>query len=268
MKDLPLWTFKKIETNGTLSVEKPREHVILFVLKGKVEAASSNEAPIDVEQNEMLILPSITNTSIANLHSSESQILLCRFSLSSLFSDRKIVDEITLNDINDDPINKKLHFSKTISTFILLLYRYHEDKIETDYLMELKRRELSLLLFKTYSKQQLAHFFNAFLSKDVSFKQVVVENCQKVKNVQELAVMTNNSVSGFIKRFKRTFNESPYRWMQQQRAANILRDIKNGEKSLQELAVDYKFSSYQHFASFCKRHFKMPPTAINANIML
>ncbi|MDR1372796.1 MAG: helix-turn-helix domain-containing protein [Dysgonamonadaceae bacterium] len=78
----------------------------------------------------------------------------------------------------------------------------------------------------------------------------------------ELASLSNSSQSGFIKKFRSTFDESPYRWMQKQKAKLILNDMNKGQKSLQEIAIEYNFSSYQHFAKFCHRFFKMSPTAI------
>jgi AraC-like DNA-binding protein len=50
--------------------------------------------------------------------------------------------------------------------------------------------------------------------------------------------------------------------MQKQKAAKILIEINRGVKSLQEIANEYKFSSYQHFSAFCKLMFGFPPTEI------
>jgi AraC-like DNA-binding protein len=50
--------------------------------------------------------------------------------------------------------------------------------------------------------------------------------------------------------------------MQKQRANQILNDVTQGVKSLQEIATEYNFSSYQHFANFCKVQFGFPPTQI------
>jgi AraC-like DNA-binding protein len=50
--------------------------------------------------------------------------------------------------------------------------------------------------------------------------------------------------------------------MQRQKAKLILNDINEGAKSLQEIATEYKFSSYQHFANFCKIQFGFPPSEL------
>jgi AraC-like DNA-binding protein len=89
-----------------------------------------------------------------------------------------------------------------------------------------------------------------------------MNNYLNINNIQELAELANYSTSGFIKKFQRCFNEAPYGWIQKQKAKQIAIDIKQGAKSLQEIAGDYKFSSYQHFSSFCKKQFGFPPTEL------
>jgi AraC-like DNA-binding protein len=108
----------------------------------------------------------------------------------------------------------------------------------------------------------LAQFLHFIVSENVQFKEFVINNYRNVKNVQELAALANYSTSGFIKKFQKCFNDSPYGWMQKQRAKQILIEIKQGVKSLQEIAVEYKFSSYQHFSNFCKKQLGFPPTKI------
>lgn len=90
-----------------------------------------------------------------------------------------------------------------------------------------------------------------------------MDNYLKVNNVQELAAMANYSTSGFIKKFQKYFDDSPYHWIQKQKAKQIYMEISRKVKSLQEIATEYNFSSYQHFASFCKIHFGLPPTEIS-----
>jgi AraC-like DNA-binding protein len=51
--------------------------------------------------------------------------------------------------------------------------------------------------------------------------------------------------------------------MQKQKAKQILIEINKGMKSLQEIANEFKFSSYQHFSGFCKAQLGAPPTAIS-----
>ncbi|MDR2868431.1 MAG: helix-turn-helix domain-containing protein [Bacteroidales bacterium] len=64
-----------------------------------------------------------------------------------------------------------------------------------------------------------------------------------------------------MKKFNNNFGESPYQWIQKQKAKQIYIDIINKKKSLKEITSDYNFSSYQHFVKFCKEYLGFPPTA-------
>jgi AraC-like DNA-binding protein len=125
----------------------------------------------------------------------------------------------------------------------------------------MKRNELFLLFFVYYTKEELTHFLSKLSSKDFQFKRFVMGNYLSIKNVGELAEKANYSISGFIKKFHSNFGESPYQWIQKQKAKQIYVDINDRKKTLKEIASDYNFSSYQHFAKFCKTYLGSPPTA-------
>jgi AraC-like DNA-binding protein len=98
--------------------------------------------------------------------------------------------------------------------------------------------------------------------------KIVMNNYYNAKNVKDLAKYANYSTSGFIKKFQKCFNDSPYEWMQKQKAKKISVEIIRGIKSLQEIASEYNFSSYQHFSVFCKAQLGSTPTEILAKSKL
>jgi AraC-like DNA-binding protein len=192
----------------------------------------------------------------------ESQIVSCFFHIETLLSEQIHINElVSLCDKNTETFIK-LPVKEMIFSFLSLLQKFAKDNINSYYFFDLKRQELLILLFIYYSKAELAQFLYCVVSENIRFKEFIIKNYRNVKNVQELAALANYSTSGFIKRFQKCFKDSPYGWMQKQRARQILIDIKQGVKSLQEIAVEYRFSSYQHFSKFCKKQFGFPPTEI------
>jgi len=174
-----------------------------------------------------------------------------------------VIDELISYGKDKSNHFEKLPIKKRINDYLVQLDQCLQEGLDSVYFQELKRHELFLLLFFYYSKQSMAKFLHCILFEDIQFRGFIMKNYQRVKNVQDLAVLANYSTSGFIKRFHRCFNESPYKWMQRQKANQILFDIREGTKSLQEIATLYNFSSYQHFATFCKIQFGFPPTKIS-----
>ncbi len=82
------------------------------------------------------------------------------------------------------------------------------------------------------------------------------------KTVKELAQLTNYSVSGFEKKFKRVFNTSAGNWLKQQKSTIIFNDISNGSDSFKNISYQNGFSSISHFNNYCKLHFSKTPGEI------
>jgi AraC-like DNA-binding protein len=208
----------------------------------------------------MFLLPDLTHCKIESFE--QSHIMVCSLSVEFLLSKKKLLERLTVENADQKKIMKKLPVSETILQFLLLLRQCMKDGLHSNYFFDLKRTELNMLLFVYYGEGELTLFLQSVLSKDTQFRQFVVNNYLLVRNVQELAALANYSTSGFIKKFQKIFDESPYKWMQKQKAAKILIEMNRGIKSLQEIANEYKFSSYQHFSGFCKLMFGFPPTKI------
>jgi AraC-like DNA-binding protein len=263
---MEIWQNLNFDADSDLDIEGRTEPVILFAMSGKIAVCAGESQAFSLSEHEMTICPPKETIKITALQKTE--IVVCEFPAIALFSDTKLVNELLPLVENDRENEKKLPVDKTIVRFLLLLLQYMKRDIFPEYLYEIKRRELFILLCSCYTKVDLANFFSAFLSNNANFKQFVINNYYKVKNVNELASKANISTSGFIKKFRKTFNESPYKWLQQQKAKSILKDINIGKKSLQELAVEYRFSSYQHFSLFCKKYFHCTPTSIYGKNLL
>jgi AraC-like DNA-binding protein len=240
--------------------ENLSEPVIFFLMEGNIEVAIKEADVYTVGKGEMILLPEAVPCRIEAL--SQSSVMMCSLSMESLLVKNKLLEELSFGNTGQKKNIKKLPISETIWQFLLLLHKCMKEGLVSYYFLDLKRSELGQLLFAYYKKEELAQFLQPVLSKDIQFRHFVLNNYLSVKNVRELAVLANYSTPGFIKKFEKVFGEAPYQWMLKQKAAKILIDINKGVKSLQEMANEYKFSSYQHFSSFCKAMFGFPPSEI------
>jgi AraC-like DNA-binding protein len=262
---MEFWEHIQTDEAAEINLSARRSPVVIFVMSGAVSVYSDSRKT-DLSRGSMTVFSAKESVGIST--GAKSSVIVCEFPVITFFSDAKLVQEL-LPLVDDCKKNEKiLPIKKTILQFLLLLIHYMKYGLFSDYLSEIKRKELFLLICACYKKNEIANFFSDFLSKDVHFKQFVIDNYGRVKSVNELALLANSSTSGFMKKFRKTFNESPYRWLQKQKARNILDDINSGKKSLQELAIEYKFSSYQHFVLFCKKYFNATPTAIYGKNLL
>ena len=234
--------------------------MFFFVQTGSLRFKMNGEEAHTVFSQEMFMAQIDNLYEITMLE--QTHLIICYVPLETWYSEQKWIEGLITDD-KDIPENFfKLPIKKMIFRYLSLMDLYLKDGIRIPNFFELKRQELFFLLFHYYQRNELAQFLQCVLSKDIQFKKFVMSNYLNAGNVKELAKLANYSTSGFIKKFQKCFNDSPYKWMQKQKAKQISIDIYQGIKSLQEIASEYNFSSYQHFSVFCKTQLGGAPTSI------
>ena len=246
-----------------LTVKNSKVPAIFWIVQGCINLKINDIETHNVCSREMFIAHYDCLYEMTMLE--QTRLLVCHVPMEIWYSEQKWIDLLISDNNQVFEGFFKLPVKKIIIQYLALLNTYLKEGIQSQFFFEIKRQELFLLLFYLYKKQDLVKFFNCFLTKDIQFKNFVINNFMNSRNVQELAKIANYSTSGFIKKFQKCFKESPYRWIQRQKANRLYYEINRGVKSLQELATDYGFSSYQHFSHFCKVQLGAPPSLIIDN---
>lgn len=255
--------FESISLPENLSLERKegiRMASIIFVVEGRITVSYDVSEYHVVNKMEMFFLPPACPYSVKCIE--DSQLITCIYRIDRPLCERYSLEELVDFCSDDDTPAYALKIHPSFTPFLYSIKTYLRDKIDCSFFYDLKKDELAHLFFIYYTKRDLALFFYPIIGEEMQFKELVWNNFLLVKSVPELAKIANYSTSGFIKKFQRYFNESPYRWIQRQKAKRILSDICEKEKPLKEIAMDYNFYSYQHFAEFCKVHFGVSPTRI------
>jgi len=251
-------TFEKGEVNlgeGMQGVS------ILIVMKGAIRLfAAHDEESFSVQGQEFCLLSAAPPYKV--MIEEEVHLLSCFFHTDIFPLDREMLALLHPFYGRERRVSVVLKVNEVIRAFTRLMGEYVERGIESESLCNLKRQELFLLLFATYPKEELAQFFFPLIGEGIQFKEFVISNYIKAKNVQHLAQMANYSTSGFIKKFIRCFNESPYQWMLRHKAKVIIDEIRSSQTSLKEISFKYNFSTYQHFVDFCKAQFGVTPSKL------
>ncbi|NDW18212.1 AraC family transcriptional regulator [Dysgonomonas sp. 216] len=238
------------------------ESVFLFLIEGEISVSFDGFENESLSGQKIILIPincifkakAKTNSRFLTLRLGVQVQMCASFSMTQLYP------------FYDEPSDKNmcaLTFNNQMKLFVELLEAYIKDGVNCAHLYEIKREELFYIFRAYYSKELLARFLYPILGKeDVYFKKLVLENCLKVKNVAELAQIVNYSTSGFIKKFTRSFNESPYRWLSQYKADRVLTELHSTEKTFKEITDEYHFSSIPHFIEFCKKQYGLTPGKI------
>lgn len=128
--------------------------------------------------------------------------------------------------------------------------------------IELKCQELMFLLTCYYPLPQLQNFFYPISSYTESFHYFVMQNYDKVKNVEEFAHLGGYTTTTFRRLFKNMYGVPVYEWILDKKREGILADLQNTKQRITEISARYGFDSLSHFAHFCKASFGDSPRAL------
>lgn len=130
--------------------------------------------------------------------------------------------------------------------------------------IDLKCQELMYLLTCYYPLPQLKNFFYPISSYTESFHYFVMQNYDKVKNVEEFAHLGGYTTTTFRRLFKNMYGVPVYEWILDKKREGILYDLQNTKQRITEISNRYGFDSLSHFAHFCKASFGDSPRALRS----
>lgn len=250
--------FKHIKSAGGIISDGWKSDGIqwIFVLSGTLEVKTKDKE-ITLEAGDMFLLP-VGKYAVISIEESELIFFTsdrpteyCVTMLAELFENVREVEERFV----------KLKIVNPLDKFLSLLMVYMDSGVDCKYLFEGKQHELFMVIRACYTEEELVSFlYPLTLRKDSDQRKLIIDNCSKAKNIQELATLCGYSVGGFKRLFKEIFNEPIYRWMQQQKVNSLKIRLREKDVNLKELIDEYGFSSPAHFTKFCKQWLGMVPT--------
>ena len=238
------------------------ENILIIIREGELDCTIESYPSKEVQRGYFFILPAGYSVSLSAKGVSRLMYIAIsdRMQLHKSLSFNSLQEYLSPNKKNTNPVCLKTH--PILKDYLNSLDIYMDHNMDSSYLFEAKITELFYLLDNLYLKEELALFFEPYLTDDYSFREQIRKNYRKARTVRELSGLLHYSYSGFNKRFKRVFNVSAYSWMQRQRAKMIYRELCSGEKPLKEISADYSFVSISHFNEFCHKELGAAPSKI------
>lgn len=237
---------------------------IVFLIEGRFELSYGKLKKERIDKGRIMLFPPGSHVVAEVLE--DVHFIICRvrdvIQLCECMSFERLYNEA-------GPVEEGFHMldmNERIDEYIDLFVKCVDDGLRCTYYFATKMKELFFLLRAYYTKEQLAGFFSPLLGEDAQFMNLMYQNYRKVKTVQELADISNYSMSGFKKRFQRVFGAPASEWMRQQKAVRVFQDLNNSPLSIKELADRHGFSSVSAFSTFCQHEFGMPPGKIRLNV--
>ena len=161
----------------------------------------------------------------------------------------------------------KLNSSETLAGFFLSMASYFsEAKEPAQALLELKFRELILTIADNPRNADLLAYFCSLAHEPraVSLERLMMENYRYNLKLEELAQLSNRSLSAFKRDFQTIFHTTPGKWLLEKRLQNAKELLShNRNKPISEVAYESGFETLAHFSRSFKQRFGAPPSSIN-----
>ena len=172
----------------------------------------------------------------------------------------ELSESIGSNFVSKPPI--KVVDNSLIEKFIASLQLYFEnDELIDENLARLKVKELVMILLKSNYYDSISDLFdNLFNSPTKSFRQIVNNNILSNITIEQLAFLTNKSLSTFKRAFTKEFNDTPAKYIKRKRLEKATEALCHTEDSISNIAFDCGFQDLSTFSSVFKQEYQVSPT--------
>lgn len=158
---------------------------------------------------------------------------------------------------------KKIVPDNTISKFVDSLNFYFENAaLVNEDLLELKIKELILLLVQTKNSESILEIISDLYSPNVvNIKKVIELHLFENLSIEELAKLCNLSLSSFKRQFKITFQDSPTNYINHRRIEKAKELLKVSNFSINEISFHIGIQDSLYFSRLFKKNVGMTPSS-------
>ena len=175
------------------------------------------------------------------------------FLLQLIKDNQNAIASVNLPPPNDEPlmlldVNEISH-----SCFVSMLPYFSQNPPPPENLIELKFKELILLLLVNPKNAALLSYLNDLSNHHrVSIHHIMHNNYNYNLRIVDYAKLCCQSVSTFKREFKRHFNETPSHWLMKQRLNKAKELLSNTSLPVNEVSMECGFENLSHFSRVFK----------------
>jgi len=167
-----------------------------------------------------------------------------------------------LSKITKKPITNEL-IDKYINN--LMIYFDNPELIDED-LAQLKLKELMMILMKSDYFENIQSFLIELFSKETtSFQQTIENNLFSQITIEQLAYISNKSLSSFKREFKRIYQETPARYIKNRRLEHAEELLTCTSESISGIAYDCGFQDASTFSYIFQQKYGTSPSQYRLN---
>lgn len=255
----------------TAPTPMPNEACFIYVIKGRFDVVSEiDKIKLNAQNSVLMKCGSYVGRVLPNKNEEYYHTLIVHFY-------PQVLRQIYKNDIpsflkssNPHYTKKgmaKLKASKLLEKYIASILFYFENQmLVSDELLILKLKELFLLLMNTGNAQNLQEILNDLFSpQNYTFKETISAHLYNDISIEELAILTNLSISSFKRKFKNTYSQSPAKYLKNSKLEKGAELLGIGTLSISDITYKCGFNDIAHFSRSFKQKYGTSPSKFRLN---
>ncbi|RTZ03311.1 AraC family transcriptional regulator [Flavobacterium sp. RSP49] len=265
--------FEKVTIEAPFKIPNPvpNEACFLYMLEGQIDYKTQQKS-ISVPENEAVLLKCGTYFSQmkGNMLSKNSQIVFVHFHPEIL----KKIYETDLPKIFQQPklINQTIDVTHINTDFLIqkyiegLLFYFDNPILINEDLLVLKLKEIILLLCQTKNAPVIQQILSQLFSPtSFTFKQVVESYFYQHITIDELAQLTNLSLSSFKREFKKNYTDSPANYIRNKKLEKAAELLSISDERITNIAFDCGFNNLANFSTLFHEKYRQTPSNFRLN---
>ncbi len=173
-------------------------------------------------------------------------------------SDSNIVPDSLLRIPSNPSINA---FFSSLTTYM------NQTQMLSEEILRLKMKELITLLLQIDQNGAIGKIFrNLFQAPDYAFQEIIQQNLFNDLHVEDLAFLSNMSLSSFKRKFNQIYGTSPNKYIISKRLEKAHTLLRTSNLNITEIAYDCGFSEVGYFSKTFKKHFELAPSDLRKKI--
>ena len=175
--------------------------------------------------------------------------------------------DLSISDFETDYDATKIGIDHLMENFIKSIdFLLDHPSISNASMIKVKLKEFLLLLSKTENAPTLLDFVSSlFKPYEYDFKKIIEQNIFANLSISELARLCGMSVSTFQRTFYNVFEQTPAKYILEQRMVKAKKMLGNKNKRISEIAYDCGYTSTSTFNRLFKKSFDCSPSAFRLN---
>ncbi len=131
----------------------------------------------------------------------------------------------------------------------------------TNHILALKLKEIILLLLQTENSESIRQImYSLFSDRVFTFKETIDAYIQLPVSIDDLAQLTNYSLSSFKRKFKEIYKTTPGTYITNKRLEQVAERLQYSTDSISAIGYECGFNSPEHLSRIFKKKYGTPPS--------